>query len=175
MLYLLQLSRKKIQPLWLTNISPPIWDLNLQAPASYVIKWDTGLNPVQSHSHPPNPAPPANNGASGKWIVLGHNPPNLRVHLRPNSNGLGTRLRRGLAPQTMVPRMRQETIQLCLSYSSDRAQALDPKSDIQMDSVLRVIGTVARHKESLIPKRHWSGLFTFNLLSGPSPAFRSSH
>ena len=70
---------------------------------------------------------------------------------------------------------RREMIQLCLSYSSDRAQALDPKSDIQMDSVLRVIGTVARHKESLIPKRHWSGLFIFNLLSGPSPAFRNGH
>ena len=164
MLYLLQLSQKKIQPLWLTNISPLIWDLNLQAPASYVIKWDTGLNPVQSHSHPPNPAPPANNGASGKWIVLGHNPPNLRVHLRPNSHGPGTRLSGALGPQTMVPWMRREMIQLCLSYSSDRAQAPDPKSDIQMDLVLWVIGMVPGHKESLVPKRHWSSLFIFNLL-----------
>ena len=58
------------------------------------------------HVHPPNPAPPTNNGATGKWIVLRHYPPNLGVHPRPNNNGPGTRLRGALAPQTMVPQMR---------------------------------------------------------------------
>ena len=106
MLYLLQLSKKKIQPLWPINLGPPVWDLTLQAPASDVTKQETGLGPAQTPSHPPNPAPPANNGAARKWIVLRHYPPNLRVHPRPKNNGLGTRLRGGLAPQTMVPQMR---------------------------------------------------------------------
>ena len=62
MLYLLQLSKKKTQRLWPINLSPPVWDLTLQAPASDVTKQDTGLSPAQTPSHPPNPAPPANNG-----------------------------------------------------------------------------------------------------------------
>ena len=106
MLYLLQLSKEKIKPLWPINLGLPLWDLTLQAPASDVTKWDTGLRPAQIPSHPPNPAPPTNNGATGKWIVLRHYPPNLRVYPRPNSNGPGTRLRGALAPQTMVPQMR---------------------------------------------------------------------
>ena len=36
--------------------------------------------------------------------------------------------RGALTPQTMVPRMRWEMIQLCLNYSSDGAQAPDSKS-----------------------------------------------
>ena len=106
MLYLLQLSKKKIQPLWPINLSPPVWDLTLQAPVSDVTKWDTGLSLAQTPSHPPNPAPSANNGASKKWIILRHDPPNLRVQPGPKNNGLGTRLRGCLAPQTMVPQMR---------------------------------------------------------------------
>ena len=66
---------------------------------------ESGTNRESSLDIYTNPAPPANNGASGKWIVLGHNPPNLRVHLRPNSHGPGTRLRGALAHQTMVPRI----------------------------------------------------------------------
>ena len=62
MLYLLQLSKKKTQRLWPINLGPPVWDLTLQAPASDVTKQDTGLSPAQTSSHPPNPAPPANNG-----------------------------------------------------------------------------------------------------------------
>ena len=106
MLYLLQLSKKKIQPLWPINLSPPVWDLTLQAPTLDITKPDTGLGLAQIPSHPPNPAPPANSGATGKWIVLRHYPPNLRVHPRPNNNGPGTRLRGALAPQTMVLWMR---------------------------------------------------------------------
>ena len=107
MFYSLQRVKKKIQPLWPINLGPPVWDLTLQAPASDVTKWDTGLiSPAQTPSRPPNPAPLANNGATGKWIVLRHYPPNLGVHPRPNSNGPGTRLRGTLAPQTMVPWMR---------------------------------------------------------------------
>ena len=34
MLYSLQLSKEKIQPLWPINLGPPVWDLTLQAPAS---------------------------------------------------------------------------------------------------------------------------------------------
>ena len=128
MLYSLQLSKKKTQPLWPINLSPPVWDLTLQAPASDVTKQDTGLSPAQTPGHPPNPAPPANNGATGKWIALRHYPPSLGVHPRPNNNGPETRLRGALTPQTMVPRMRWEMIQLCLNYSSDGAQAPDSKS-----------------------------------------------
>ena len=62
MLYLLQLSKKKTQRLWPINLGPPVWDLTLQAPASDVTKQDTGLSPAQTPGHPPNPAPPANNG-----------------------------------------------------------------------------------------------------------------
>ena len=105
MLYSLQLSKKKIQSLWPINLGPPIWDLTLQAPASDATKWDTGLSPAQTPGHPPNSAPPAKNGASGKWIVLGHYLPNLGVHLRPNNNGPGTRLWGALTSQTMVHRM----------------------------------------------------------------------
>ena len=79
---------------------------NPPGPTLDVTKWDTGLSPAQTPSHPPNPAPPANNGATGKWIVLRHFPPNLGVHPRPNNNEPGTRLKAALAPQTMVPRMR---------------------------------------------------------------------
>ena len=99
----------------------------MQAPASDVTRWDTGLSPAPTPGHPTNLAPPANNGDAGKWSVLRHYPPKLRVHLRPNNNGPGTRLR-GPGTQTMVPRMRQEMIQLCLNYFSDGAQAPDPKS-----------------------------------------------
>ena len=66
MLYSLQLSKKKIQPLWPANLDPPLWDLTLQDSASDVTKWDTGLSPTQAPGHPPNPALPANNGATGK-------------------------------------------------------------------------------------------------------------
>ena len=129
MLYSLQLVKKKIQPLWTINLDPPVWDLTLQAPASDVTKWDAGLiSPAQTPSHPPNPAPLANNGATGKWIVLRHYPPNLGVHPRPNNNGLGASLWGALAPQTMAPQMRLALTQLCLSYSSDGAQTPDPKS-----------------------------------------------
>ena len=62
MLYLLQLSKKKTQRLWPINLGSPVWDLTLQAPASDVTKQDTGLSPAQTSSHPPNTAPPANNG-----------------------------------------------------------------------------------------------------------------
>ena len=99
---------------------------------------------------PPNPAPPANNGATGKWIVLRRYPPNLRVHPRPNNNGSGARLWGPWAPQTMAPQMRGELAQLCLSYSSDGAQAPDPVCPIQTDSELWVIGTVAKHKVSFL-------------------------
>ena len=128
MLYSLQLSKEKIQPLWPINLGPPVWDLTLQAPASDVTKQETGLGPAQTPSHPPNPAPPANNGATGKWIVLRHYTPNLGVHPRPNNNGSGVRLWGALASQTMAPRMRGELTQFCLSYSSDGVQAPDPKS-----------------------------------------------
>ena len=106
MLYSLQLFKKKIQPLWPANLDPPVWDLTFQAPALDGTKWDDGPNSAQTPGHPPNPAPPANNGVPGKWIVLRHYPPNLRVHPRPNNNGPETRLREALAPQIMVPRMR---------------------------------------------------------------------
>ena len=76
---------------------------------------------------PTKPCPPANSGATGKWIVLRHYPPNLGVHPRPNNNGLGTRLE-ALAPQTMALQMRGELTQLCLNYSSDGPQASDAKS-----------------------------------------------
>ena len=46
MLYLLQLSKKKTQRLWPINLSPPVWDLTLQAPASDATKRDTGLSPA---------------------------------------------------------------------------------------------------------------------------------
>ena len=127
MLYSLQLSKKKIQPLWPINLGPSVWDLTLQASVSDVAKRDTGLSPAQTPSHPPNPAPPANNGATGKRIVLRQYPPNLGVHPRPNNNGLGTRLG-ALAPQTMALQMRGELTQLCLNYSSDGPQASDAKS-----------------------------------------------
>ena len=68
MLYLLLLSKKKIQPRWPANLDPPLWDLTPQDPASDVTKQDTGLSPDQAPGHPPNPATPANNGATGKWI-----------------------------------------------------------------------------------------------------------
>ena len=46
MLYSLQLAKKKIQSLWPINLSPPVWDLTLQAPASDATKRDTGLSPA---------------------------------------------------------------------------------------------------------------------------------
>ena len=42
MLYSLQPSKEKIQPLWPINLRPPIWDLTLQAPASDVTKGTLG-------------------------------------------------------------------------------------------------------------------------------------
>ena len=42
MLYSLQLSKEKIQPLWPINLRPPKWDLTLQAPASDVTKGTLG-------------------------------------------------------------------------------------------------------------------------------------
>ena len=117
----LQLSKEKLQPLWPANLKPHIWDLTLQAPASDVTKRDTGPNPAQTPRHPPNPAPPANNGNAGKWIVFGHYPPNLGVHPRPSNVGSRARLWGALAPQTMAPRMREESTKLYLNYSSDGA------------------------------------------------------
>ena len=64
--------QEKFQPLWPIDLGPPIWDLTCQAPASDITKWDAGLSPTQTPSHPPNPVPPANNEATGKWIVLRH-------------------------------------------------------------------------------------------------------
>ena len=55
----------------------------------------------------------------------------------------------------------------------------DPK--LQTPSASRTDGLGASgnwHRggtQSLIPNRHWGSLFTFNLLSGPSPTFRSGH
>ena len=37
-LYFAAFQEKKIQPLWPTNLDPPLQDLSLQAPASYVTK-----------------------------------------------------------------------------------------------------------------------------------------
>ena len=125
MLYSLQYPRKTIQTLCPINLGPPIWDLTLQAPASDVTKRDTGLSPAQTPGRPPNPAQlqtmgPLENGLSSDTTH--------QILWSENPNGPGTRLRGALLPQTMVPQMRWEMIQLCLSYSSDRAQAPDPKS-----------------------------------------------
>ena len=86
MLYSLQLPKKKFNPFGPSI--PPVWDVTLQAPASYVTKQDTGPSPAQPPGHPSNPAPPANNGASGKWIVLRHYPPNLEFHIPGPSSRL---------------------------------------------------------------------------------------
>ena len=149
-LYSLQLSKKKIQPLWPVNLSPPVWDLTLQASASDVTKQDTELSPAQTTSHPTNPAQPANNGATGKWIVLRHYPPNLRVHPRPKNNGLGTRLGGpGTPDHGSSDEVRDDPIvpELFQWWSPSSRPQVHP---IQTDLELQVIGTVARHKVSFL-------------------------
>ena len=175
MLYSLQLVKKKIQPLWPINLGPPIRDLTLQAPASDVTKRDTGLSPAQTSGHPPNPAPLAQWGHWKKDCpqtlpIKSQGPPQAQ------QQWAGNQIQGGPGTQTMVPRLRWEMMRDD-SIVPELLQWWNPSSrpqiPVQMNSELWVIGTVAGHKVSFL--RHWSGLFTFNLLLGPSPTFRSGH
>ena len=104
MLYSLQLSKKKNSTPLAHQPQPTRMGPTLQAPASDVTKQDTELSPAQTPSHPPNPAPLANNG---HWKmdypqvlpIKSRGPPQAQQQWTGNQT-LGA-----LAPQTMVPRM----------------------------------------------------------------------
>ena len=97
MLYSLQLSKKKRQPVWPANLGPAVRDLTLQDPASDVTKRDTGQRPVPTPGHPPNPATLQTMGLLGNGLssdtthqISGSTPGPTTMGWEPDSGGPGT-------------------------------------------------------------------------------------
>ena len=95
MLYSLQLAKKKIQPLWPINLSPQVWDLTLQAPASDATKRDTVLSPAPipaTHQTLPQlqTMGPLENGLSSgnTHHISGSTPGPTTMGQEPDSGGL---------------------------------------------------------------------------------------
>lgn len=109
------------------------------------------------------PCLPTNNGTLENGVT-GHYPSNLGVLPRPKNNGSKARFWGPWHPDYGSLDERGIDPTVPLSYFTDGAQLPDPEiHPIQTDLELRVISTVG-WTQSLIHNRHWSCLFTFNLL-----------
>ena len=163
MLYLLQLSKEKIQSLWPINLGPPIWALTLQTLVSDVTQRDTGLSPAQSPGHPLNPAPPANSGATGKQTVLSTTHQISGSTSGPTTMGQEPDSGRPWHCRPWFPGW-SERWSNCAWVIPVTEPKLQTPSPPHTDGLRASGNWHGGQTQSLVSNRHWSGLFTINLL-----------